>query len=73
MTPDDPRHGTYAGAMQHDGNLCPPCRRAATTYMRTWRHRKRASRCAMTQGHVPGTRTGLGWPLLSTAERDAIP
>lgn len=35
MTPDDPRHGTYAGGRvhrTHHQNLCEPCRRAEARY-----------------------------------------
>lgn len=51
MTPDDQRHGTYAGALAHwrfDGNLCGDCRVAAR------RHRKLAGmrRLRGIEGHV---------------------
>lgn len=35
MTPDDPRHGTYAGGRQHRAagqDVCDPCRRAEARY-----------------------------------------
>lgn len=38
MTPDDPRHGTYAGAVAHWGEghrPCPPCATAETRYRKT--------------------------------------
>ena len=40
MKPDDPRHGTYAGAQAHTKDsepVCRPCREAATAYIRDWR------------------------------------
>lgn len=40
MTPDDERHGTYAGAMQHTRAhepLCEPCRKARNVYHREYR------------------------------------
>lgn len=43
MNPDDPRHGTYAGAVAHYATkspLCDPCREAKRTYAR--RHSKEA-------------------------------
>ena len=65
MTPGDPRHGTYAGAVQHqkDGDNCRPCARAKVAYMRGRRKLERSGKCAMTEGRVPGERSGLGWPL----------
>lgn len=40
MTPDDPRHGTYAGALAHrseGSDQCEPCRIARNAYMRAFR------------------------------------
>jgi hypothetical protein len=37
MTPDDPRHGTYAGYQRHrkdDEDACAPCRAANNEYTR---------------------------------------
>ncbi len=43
MTPDDPRHGSYAGWQAHfkEGSLqrCDPCRRAGHLYMKRQRYR----------------------------------
>jgi len=66
MAPDDPRHGTYAGVQAHgwEGSpKCKPCLRAAKVYMQRYREQERRNRCAVTEGHVPGIRSGLGWPL----------
>lgn len=44
MTPDDPRHGTYAGAKAHkkaDEQVCEPCRVARNAYLAA---RKRMTR-----------------------------
>jgi hypothetical protein len=66
MAPDDPRHGTYAGAQTHTRERtpkCKPCLRAARAYMQRYRKQERENKCAMTEGEVPGVRSGLGWPL----------
>jgi hypothetical protein len=70
LAADDPRHGTYAGAMQHqkDGNMCPPCSRARAAYIRTRRERERSNKCHRGTGQVPGIRSGLGWPLRGEAK-----
>lgn len=42
MSPDDPRHGTYAGAVAHymdKSATCDPCKDAAATYRRNRRTR----------------------------------
>lgn len=42
MSPDDPRHGTRAGAVAHrkDGETpCDPCRKGEAAYMRELRKR----------------------------------
>jgi plasmid maintenance system antidote protein VapI len=41
VSPDDPRHGTYAGAAQHDREQtprCVPCVIAYRAYKRRWQH-----------------------------------
>lgn len=68
MTPDDPRHGTYAGSNAHWGageELCGPCREAAATYAR----RRRKLRELYGASSIPSTGTRrriqalmtLGW------------
>lgn len=47
MSPDDPRHGEYRGAIAHamDGERpCQPCRTAAATYRRNLRARRYLTR-----------------------------
>lgn len=57
MEPDDPRHGEYAGAIQHymeRSETCRPCKDAAAAYRRNQRARKYLARGPLT---VPATGT----------------
>jgi len=57
MTPDDERHGTYAGWTAHykdDKNPCPPCLQASRDYQNA---RKAASRKPPTYCSTCGNRT----------------
>jgi len=59
MSPDDGRHGTYAGALKHryDGETpCQPCKDASAAYQREfratrtdWRVREAARKRAMSK------------------------
>lgn len=47
MRPDDPRHGSYAGAQKHRKDnepLCDPCREALNAYMANYRKSHPAAR-----------------------------
>lgn len=76
MSPDDPRHGTYAGAVAHyvaSDPLCQPCRDAKRRYGR--RHAKEASLgrarlvdVNLLRKHVAAlTRSGLTWSDIARA------
>lgn len=59
MSPDDPRHGTNAGYIQHCLQAvpsCPPCRSAHSAYKRTARKRRALQRVDRFHTDATGTR-----------------
>lgn len=58
MSPDDPRHGTYAGSIQHyltKTPTCQPCRTAAATYRRQRRARLYLTRTTTLETNPTGS------------------
>lgn len=80
MTPDDPRHGTYAGVSQHwkDGEpSCPPCDLAGHRRRKLNRYLQATGRPAsMPVGgvirRVEALQT-LGWNVMEISRRSGVP
>lgn len=78
MSPDDARHGTYAGAVNHymDGEpACGPCREAGAAYRRTRRSRLYLGRTDALMVPARGTLRriealqALGWSMATIGRR----
>lgn len=70
MQPDDPRHGTYAGASAHWSTstpICDPCQQAATRYTKIRRldRLRGKTRTIPARGTIRRVRAlqRIGWPL----------